>query len=255
MFSLATPIERQAALAALTAYIEVLDGVRIQPVDNPTCGALPAQVEAPPILAAGGISTTRITSLVGEVPSEQVVPMPPAAEVFGVVTTPPTPFPYPTVEQTLASQPIILTVPTVPGAPAADTDVNGVAWNADTHSSSKAKNRDGTWRVKRNTGTKDDVPPAPPVVDTTPPAPPVVAVTPPAPPVAVVTPAAPPVAGQGPTTFKELMTALNPLMSGGKIDFQSVASACQMNGVAALPALNANPSAIPAVWATIQGML
>jgi len=241
MFSLATPIERQAALAALTAYIEVLDGVRIQPVDSPTCGALPAEVEAPPILAAGGISTARITSLVGEVPSEQVV-TPPAAEVFGMVTTPPTPFPYPTVEQTLASQPIILAVPS---APIAELDVNGVAWNADTHSSTRTKNKDGTWRVKRNTGAKDDMPPAPPVV-VAPPAPPVVAATPPAPPTA---PAA------GPTTFKELMTALNPLMSGGKIDFQSVASACQMNGVAALPALNANPSAIPAVWATIQGML
>ena len=227
-FSLSTPIERQATLAAITAYIEVLDGVRVQPQDNPAAGA------DEPIVVHDAI--TSITE----------PPAPPeAAQVFGMVTTPMPQFPVPTVEQREAE---------VPAAPVADPnlDVNGVAYNAEIHSTTRTKNKDGSWRLKRNTGGAE-VPPAPPVVSA-PPAP----VAPVAPPVVSAPPAPPapaPVADAAPTTFKELMDRLAPLMQSGKVNFQAVSSACQLNGVAALPALNANVGAIPAVWATLQGMM
>lgn len=235
-FSLSTPIERQATLAAITAYIEVLDGVRVQPQDNPATGAV-----EPPVVAA---------QVFGTVTMEPINPDA-AAKAFGMVTVPPTPVPYPTNEQ--AATPL----PEVPAAPVADPnlDVNGVAYNAEIHSTTRTKNKDGSWRLKRNTGGAE-VPPAPPVVS----APPVVAAPPvvSAPPVVAAPPAPPapaPVADAAPTTFKELMDRLAPLMQSGKVNFQAVSSACQLNGVAALPALNANVGAIPAVWATLQGMM
>ena len=121
------------------------------------------------------------------------------------------------------------------------------------HSTTRTKNKDGSWRLKRNTGGAE-VPPAPPVVA----APPVVSAPPaPAPVAPLAAPPAPvaPMADASPTTFKELMDRLAPLMQSGKVNFQAVSSACQLNGVAALPALNANVGAIPAVWATLQGMM
>lgn len=54
-------------------------------------------------------------------------------------------------------------------AAAVDTDSTGAEWNAELHSSSRAKNADGTWKKRRNSGAAQA--PAEPAVPT-PPAPP-----------------------------------------------------------------------------------
>lgn len=50
-----------------------------------------------------------------------------------------------------------------------DTDSTGAEWNAELHSSSRAKNADGTWKKRRNSGAAQA--PAEPAIPT-PPAPP-----------------------------------------------------------------------------------
>jgi hypothetical protein len=56
-------------------------------------------------------------------------------------------------------------------APEGEWDVNGEMWNEELHSSSKAKNADGTWKKRR--GVAKAAPPSPAVI--TPPPPPVAA--------------------------------------------------------------------------------
>ena len=224
--SLATSAERAAALAALTVYINHLDGdTRTLPLpfaDNPEVGVVtpPVQTEvqvipnatiafaANPVAAAGYITP----------------PVPPAAPTAPLPNTP---------------------------MPEVEVDSKGVQWNAELHAGNKSKNKDGTWRAKRNaSGATDDAPtpPAPPAAVAAP-------VAPPVPPAAVAAPVAPPApaaAAGDPTTAQEFTKAIMPLMQAGKITAVQVAEACQMNNVANLPALSATPAAVPAVWSTLK---
>lgn len=105
---------------------EMAEPVRVVPLPPP----------APPIAAAALFSTVH------------------AAPLDGVMTNVPPP-PVPSVP-----------APPAPSAPAPVTDpaldVNGVAWDAAKHSSTKAKNVDGTWRARRNLGAAVVPPVAPP---------------------------------------------------------------------------------------------
>lgn len=85
--------------------------------------------------------------------------------------------------------PIVNAAPPAPtNTPTGELDAAGAAWNPDQHSASKAKNKDGTWRTRRNLDTKKAA--TPPAVPTPPIAPP-----PPAP-AAVPTPPAAPAGNQ-----------------------------------------------------------
>lgn len=213
--SLASPAERAAALVALTVYIEHLDGDRrtlpLAFADNPEVGRV-----TPPVPV-------------------EVVNIPTAATAFA----PPNP----------VAEVGYLTPPVPPAASLApEVDSKGVMWDAAIHAGNKSKNKDGSWRAKRNaSGATDDAPEAP---TPTPPAPPVVVAAPVAPPV----PAAPPVASSGaaPTTAQEFTKAIMPLIQAGKLTAAQVTEACTLAGVANLPALSANPAAVPVVWGNLQ---
>lgn len=223
--SLATPDERAAALAALTVYINRLDGdTRTLPLpfaDNPEVGVVtpPVQTDVTVIPSASAAFAPNPVAAAGYI----TPPVPPAASTAPLPNTPP---------------------------PEVDVDSKGVQWNAELHAGNKSKNKDGTWRAKRNaSGATDDAPP--------PPVPPAAAapVAPPVPPAAVAAPVAPPApaaAAGDPTTAQEFTKAIMPLMQAGKVTAVQVAEACQMNNVPNLPALSATPAAVPAVWATLK---
>lgn len=129
-FQFDTPIARQAVLAALTAYIEVIDGKRIQPVDNPSAGApelLPPVVPAP---------------VQEQMPTPESAFQKPLLDLGPVDHTVPPTFPMP------------LATPT---AVDAELDSEGKPWDAELHSATKSKTSDGAWRKKRGAA-----PPAPP---------------------------------------------------------------------------------------------
>ena len=225
---LTTAAERAAALRALTTFVNALDGATtsfIAGADNPETGIVtpsvvasalsPAPITAEPVTAAevftGGIAAP-VTGLVGG-----AISLSPPGMAF-------------------------VSAPPAPVLDAVEVDVNGEIWSADKHSSTKTKNKDGSWRVKRNTGAVDDAPAVPP-------APPVVAAVPPAPPVTAA-----PVAAGSPTTLQELLKLIMPLTQAGKITSADVTAACQAVDpkITALPVLSTNPALIPQVWQMLQ---
>lgn len=221
-FSLNTPLERRAALAALTTYVNMLDGATIAVEDNPETGSVTIPVQT----AVEVIPT--VADAAPQVPS--------AAHAFA---------PPPYLSAPPAPAPSAAPLPNTP-PPAVEVDSKGVAWDAALHAGNKSKNKDGTWRARRNSGgAADDTPEAPPA----PVAP--VAVTPPAPPV-VAAPVAPSAA---PATFQELMGRVMPAITGGKVTAAKITEVVNMAGVPNLPALAATPAAIPTVWMMIEPLL
>lgn len=123
-------------------------------------------------------------------------------------------------------------LPDVP-APPVLLDSAGVAWNPEIHSESQSKVADGTWRKRRNTGTRNVEPPADianpssagdftqaqveAAFDAVPP--------PPAPIAAPVLPA---------ETFIELMTRLAQYFKDKKMTTPDVIRICQKHGISSL---------------------
>lgn len=217
--SLATPAERAAALAALSLYVQHLDG------DTKTLPLFPARIATEDNPEVGVVTPPAQT---------EVLVIPSATAAFA----PPVPNPVAVAGYQSA--------PPAPPEVGLEVDSKGVVWSAELHAGNKSKNKDGSWRAKRNaSGATDDAPEAP----VPPPAAPVVA-APVAPPVAP--PAAAPAAAGVPTTAQEFTKAIMPMIQAGKLTAVQVTEACTQAGVANLPALSANPAAVPVVWANLQ---
>lgn len=155
-----------------------------------------------------------------------------------------------------------------PGAAAApDKDAKGVPWDARIHASSKEKNKDGTWRVKRGADkaevarilaeiTPMALPPASPPM---PPIPPVPPAAPPAAPVSV--PAGAPVASGVPASadapvnpFVELMQHVMLQVRSSKITNAEVMECAGKFGIVRLDELSAKVELIPQVRAAIDAV-
>lgn len=98
-----------------------------------------------------------------------------------------------------------------------EVDVNGEVWNPDFHSTPATKNKDGSWRVRRNSGK------APPRSGPSLPAP-VRAAPPPPPP-----PATEPLAGDAPD-FQGLMRLNQDLLTRGKVTPTTIYDICAAQG-------------------------
>ncbi len=213
---LTTPAERRAALIALEFYVAHLDrdAATIAREDNPEVGAVP--IPAPVVVE-------NIPTATHAFAPPPYLDIPPRVE--------------PAVTPPLPNTPM----------PAVEVDSKGVAWSADLHAGNKSKNKDGTWRAKRNSGgAQDDAPEVP-----TPPA----AVTPPAPPVAP--PAAPvaPVASGAPADFPAFMARVMPAVTSGKLASAKLNEILGMCGVPNLPSLATMPTALPVVWQMVEPLL
>ena len=100
-------------------------------------------------------------------------------------------------------------------------DIDGVAWNAEIHASTKSKTADGRWRAKRN--TTGAAPAAP----------------------------AAPVAPSGAMTFPQLMQRITQGIASNAFTHDKVKAALALAGCESLPALASQPNLIPVVCANL----
>jgi len=233
--------------------------VRIDPLDDPSCGAVPV----PPV--PGSVNALAVTveppapdtrdysSLFGGAPAAPSVPIPPA----------PTPPAVPAVPSA-ASAPAAASVPSAGGSDAAlppaappnpsnALDSAGMPWDHRIHATTKTKNGDGTWRAKRGVAEKlvaDVVEQNKRLMAIAPPA---IPTAPAVPAAAVANGATPPIppAADG-MTFAELMEQVIRLINSGKVSIEAANASCMPIGVTALHQLDKRPDLIPAAWAHIK---
>lgn len=207
-------------------------------------------------------------------------PTPDLAAVFGQqqAQVPPVPL-APPAPPAVAAVPVPPSVPALPPAAgtAPELDKTGLPWDARIHAETKSKNKDGTWRSKRNMD-KDfmatieaqlrqamGAPAAPavatvasnPAVTAVPVVAPIVPPAPPAPPQSSTPPAmpGPSVAAAAPTTgetFAEFMARLAPQFAADALGMTTrMSAALQQHGLSAIGQLSARPDLIPAVSAAL----
>lgn len=135
---------------------------------------------------------------------------------------------------------------TATGGPELDSD--GLPWDSRIHSETKNQNKDGTWRVKRNTdpalveqvkaelraALSAPVPPAPPAE-----APPAV-------------PPAPPSDDLPPVSFAGFVQAVTKKQAAGLLTVQEVNEVCAKHGLAQMPLLVNRLDLIPAIYEELR---
>lgn len=230
---------------------------------------VPLPTEQPLAFTPGTVS--------GSVPSDAGAAQVPTAPEASPAGVPPPP--------TVASVPAPpVAAPEAPAAPSTSVpnaeglDSTGLPWDKRIHSSSKAKNADGSWRklrglndaalvsrveaelraVAANPGNAalhaDAAKLAGMGMDPTSGQPLSAVPTPPQVPPPPGTVVAPPVpASPDVATPEGLMEWVTPRMMDGRLTFDAVAAALQANGVESLAALKTNPAAVPGVYAALGG--
>lgn len=181
------------------------------------------------------------------------VPVPPAPPVVPVAP--------------LAAAPAPVVIP-----PGVALDTEGLPWDARIHAATKTKVANGSWKKKKGTDPALvatviaelravmglPVPAGPLAATPYPfPVPPVVPAAPvPVPPVAAVPVAPqPPAAPVAITTFAQLMGYISAQIAAGKWSHPETLTACQANGITALPLLASRPDLVPGVAGTIAAMI
>ena len=144
-----------------------------------------------------------------------------------------------------------------PPAESSNLDTEGLPWDSRIHSSSKAKNADGTWRIKRNSDKtfvagvvaelkKVMAIPKPEMAVTSPPAvepPPTAAAVPP-----------PPVAAPAVDTLAGLMDYIMERNRLGTLPMATVTHTVKAQGLGSLRDLDTRPDLIPAFKAALEAV-
>lgn len=272
-----------AAVFANIAKYLLHDDPHIAYIDRPDVGAeaAPVPLPTPPmpqaaIVFAGNPLPTSTTPGIPVPPIPGAAPSTAAVAAPVIAATPSTPSASaPSLPAALpASAAGVPTVPAVPPSPAVggtvEVDAHGFPWDHRIHSKTKTKNKDGTWRQKRETdpGLIQTVeaelravmgiaapPPATaaPTTPTLPAVPPSPLPTLPAVPLppAAAAPVAPPA-----RTFAGLMEWLEPHMTANRITQDHIKAAQLTHGVpGSLGALIHRPDVVPAVWAELEKLV
>jgi hypothetical protein len=199
-----------------------------------------------------------------------------ALPIAPAATIPPSPQPVSAPAVVPAPVAVVPVAPAAPASPAPSVDVQGLPWDERIHARTKALNRDGTWRQKRETPpelvaqveaelrARAGLPvaaavPAAPIV------PPGVpnsvfalgaVLAPPAPVAAPATPVAAPAAPAAtPLTFQEMMIWVTPHMTGQAlpaITVQQLHESMARHGAQDFPALIASPDKVGLVAADLR---
>lgn len=236
-----TIAEAQLALSRLSGTIA--------PADRPDVGQLPLALTPVPQTPEAALAAAVFGG--AGVPAHPPVPSTAAAAASPTAPAVPTPgLPQPPSDgtPTVPSHVGTAGAPTAPAAtpnPAGvELDVSGLPWDGRIHSSTKAKNKDGTWRALR--GLNDEAkaksieaelraamaagaPPAPPA----PPSPPA---TLPAPPAAA-----------GAPTFATLMVKITTAKTAGKLAQEAVDAALAQVGLTTMMQLAPRPDLVATV--------
>jgi hypothetical protein len=129
----------------------------------------------------------------------------------------------------------------VPPEQPPELDAAGEPWDPNLHASSKAKLKNGRWRLRRGGPAKPaaDAPP-PPAAPVVPPPPPAPAEVPPVP--------------EGPT-FRTLVALIVAARNEDRLSDEKIAEIVTAAGAPDLQSLAAMPALIPAVYDTVTGYL
>jgi hypothetical protein len=270
-----------AVMANVAKYLLSLAD-HIHHLDRPDTGAVVEGSNTPADKGPGTHADKGATPVPLAQPSPEAVFAPSfvaaaAAPIAPAVITPPLPQPV------LAPAPVPVPVaaapvaPAAPASPAPSVDVAGLPWDERIHARTKALNKDGTWRQKRETPAElvsaveaelrarvglpvAPVPVAPPAPVVPPGVPnsvfalgavaaPVVAPPAPVAPVAPVTPA------PGPATFQDLMVWVTPHMTSQAlpaVTVEQLHAVMAQHGVVGFPALIADPTKVPLVAESLR---
>lgn len=188
------------------------------------------------------------------------VPLPIAPEGTTAITLTATPTaPVPPVPSVPPSA-MPAAPPTANLAAAVDLDKNGLPWDERIHAGSKAKIKDGSWRMKKEVAPElvasveaelrarvhslSNVP-APGIASQPWP-------FPPAAPEVPAAPSAPAIPTADPATFEQLMPRVTAAVTAGLIAPTAVNAACGAHGLASVVALQQSPQYVPLVWATLK---
>lgn len=220
--------------------------------DRPDVGQLPLALTPAPQTPEAALAAAVFGG--AGVPAHPPVPSTAAAAASPTapaVPTPGLPQPPSAGTPTVPSHVGTAGAPTAPAAPpnpaGVELDVSGLPWDGRIHSSTKAKNKDGTWRALR--GLNDEAkakaieaelraamaagaPPAPPA----PPQPPAPPATPPAPPAAA-----------GAPTFATLMVKITTAKTAGKLAQEAVDAALAQVGLTTMMQLAPRPDLVATV--------
>lgn len=214
---MSTPSERSAAFLALQEYIRALDGA--SPLDRPDVGAAPAPA-LPPVLP----------------PVAAPVPALPPAPTFEGLSAPLPAGAMMTPPADDAEDPPMPAFGTAAYAEKVldgqhEVDIHGEVWDPAKHSSTKAKNADGSWRARRSRTAAAPAPVLPPVppeaAPVLPPVPPVAA----APALPPVPPAPPVAAAAAPVTVNSVIEYAVGLMTAAKAPGPTIADCFSRAGV------------------------
>lgn len=151
---------------------------------------------------------------------------------------------------------------TVPPPPvgSVELDTKGLPWDERIHAGSKAKVKDGSWRMKKEldpalvTAVEAELrarlgnaaPVAAPTATTPAPVMTAGASLP-------ITSALPPVAAAAePVTFEQIMPRITAGVTAGILPATAIAQACAANGLPSVVALQTSPQYVPFVWATLK---
>lgn len=254
---------------------------------------LPAESQAAPPIVVPAAPAAPLSLDIPRPPAPTVLDDIEAARIFGGNAAPAPnvpPPPPPSAAAPVVAPTVTTATPEVAQAPASpsDLDAKGLPWDARIHAETKAKNKDGTWRTRRNlapgvldavtaelrgsaapAATAGSVPPpvASPVAAVAPPPPPPAApvAPPPPPPAAAPTagavPPPPPPAGQPasvlpgdgtqPLTFPAVMKRISGAMNAGTLTKAQLDKILADSGVASPMALNSQPDKLPTVAAEL----
>lgn len=231
--------------------------VRIDPLDDPSVGKnhvppVPSAAAVPAVPSGRALEgdTIDAAAIFGGAATAPSVPIPPAPGPSAVPAVPSAGSVTPAASAPSAGGSSQLP-PAAPPNPSNALDVNGMPWDHRIHATTKTKNADQTWRMKRGVDEKL-------VADVQEQNKRLMAIAPPAIPAAPV--AAPPVPGVPPVpataestmTFAELMEQVIKLIHGGKVSIEAANAACMPIGITALHQLDKRPDLIPSAWGHIK---
>lgn len=271
------------ALAALsTAPATVTGGKPIEPADRPDTGRTPppaivqaatqaaAAVNAPPVPQApaldpaaifgqvmGGASPVNPADALGTVAGlfRDVPPVPSSSAVPSAAPSVPVVPPLPRGVGAFIAPPPAPTAPTVPAASASaapggtEVDVRGLPWDGRIHTSTRAKNQDGSWRQRRGINDEAMVKRIEAELLAAMAAKASNAYAPSAVP-------QPPAADGTPTTFGAMMEAVSKLITDKRVTPDAVNAALMQHlQMPTMIGLGSRPDLIPRAWGIVQSLL
>lgn len=271
-----TTAAQPAELAALSRFLHDIAALRgapervvagvmkdpaatIAPADRPDTGRIPPP--APPAIvqaatqAAAAVNAPAVPDPAAVFAQAAQIPAAPAnPAVPSAAPSVPLPPPLPQGVGAVHVPPPAPSLPTATAAPASaapggtEVDVRGLPWDGRIHTSTRAKNQDGSWRQRRGINDEAMVKRIEAELMAAMAARPASGAAPAVP--------QPPAADGTPTTFGAMMEAVSKLITDKRVTPDAVNAALMQHlGMPTMIGLGSRPDLIPQAWGIVQSLL